>query len=1037
MNNPDLSQTARQSTGYRWAGTFLAIFALLALILSWPLVTGLSSRLPGTATWAFDESTFAWNIWYFKHALLDLHTSPLHSELIWYPLGIDLILYTYNFFNALIALPLQVAINLPLASNLTLLLATALSGLGAYLLTYYVLRAAYFAGAAERTTHHTVRNTQYAIRNTQYATRNTHHAHLAAFLAGLIYAFASNRAIYAALGHYDMVTTQWLPFYALYLLKMLREPRLKNGVLAGLFFALAALAEMIFASFLALLSLIILLAGWRELRSRWAALGRLVLAAAVAALIWAPVLVPIAREFLRGDYALEGWGESVKLSVDLVGLVTPTDLNPLVWATDAQGAPPVERWQAALRAVEEGKSRFSDINTVFLGWITLALAVLGGWFGRRRLKGWIWSALVFGVLCLGPLLQINGRYRFSLDNLLPEGVTFPLPFAFLHFIPFVSANRAPNRNSVILMLALAVLAGYGAWRVLGVGRRGDAGTRGRGDTGTRGRGDAGTRGHGDAGTRGRGDTETRGHGDKETRGHGGKETRGHGDKETRGHGDTETRRQGNKGDPLSTRLPVYLSTSLLAILILLEHLAVPLPTTDARVPAVYRRIAQEPDEFAIMQLPLGWRNSFGVLGSEQTQLQYFQTAHGKPIIGGNISRAPAFKMDYFARIPLFKAITDLEMYRDLPPELDAAARAQAAELMALYNVRYFITTPPIPGRYPYQDTWQRTEAYALDVLPLEQPALWEEGGYRVYRVRQPGLTFPFRVDLGTPGIEPYLGQGWDINLQEQPYNATASWATATVADLYLPLDSARDVTLRLSIAPLTYDGAPAQKVSITFNGAPVLRDHILVPGWQSLETPVPASATRRGPNRVRLSFAWVVSPRTSFPDPASRAVIGTTGVASPVNLEVHGFSEAFVTATDATGEVADLSSGRRGYNVAVLDRRTGRLLDRQGFDTAANPYEADALAAYLARVPHGHIVVLATKGNATDHVTPGLVAALRNVGSRVADAADLAGMSHALVGVQGAAPGTAAEAINPDSAYLRVAGDFRTLAAAVDWAEVE
>ena len=119
--------------------------------------------MPGTATWAFDESTFVWNIWYFKHALLDLHTSPLHSELIWYPLGIDLILYTYNFFNALIALPLQLAFNLPLASNVTLLLATALSGLGAYLLAYYVLRTAYSRGFPTRS-----RNPRSAIRNTHY-----------------------------------------------------------------------------------------------------------------------------------------------------------------------------------------------------------------------------------------------------------------------------------------------------------------------------------------------------------------------------------------------------------------------------------------------------------------------------------------------------------------------------------------------------------------------------------------------------------------------------------------------------------------------------------------------------------------------------------------------------------------------------------------------------------------------------------------------------------------------------------------------------
>ena len=99
--------------------------------------------------------------------------------------------------------------------------------------------------------------------------------------------------------------------------------------------------------------------------------------------------------------------------------------------------------------MEEGKGRFSDINTVFLGYVTLALAAarrVGGPTPRcGRGSG---AALVFGVLALGPLLQISGRYRFSLDNMLPEGVTFPLPFTLLHFIPFINANRAPNRNSV-------------------------------------------------------------------------------------------------------------------------------------------------------------------------------------------------------------------------------------------------------------------------------------------------------------------------------------------------------------------------------------------------------------------------------------------------------------------------------------------------------------------------------------------------------------------------------------------------------------
>lgn len=944
-----VSQPTRPARAFQFVWGVLALLAVLALALTWPLAANLSSRLPGTATWAFDESTFAWNIWHFKHTLLDLHTSPLHSELIWYPLGIDLILYTYNFFNALIGLPLLLAFNVPLASNVTLLLATVLSGLGAYLLACYVLRATYLADA------------------TASVSRITHHVRPAALLAAIIYAFASNRAVYAALGHYDMVTTQWLPFCALYLIKILREPRWRNAALAGLFFALAALAEMIFASFLALLSLVLLLVSWRGLRMRRVVLARLAVAAVVAALIWSPVLLPVAREFVSGDYALEGWGEGVKLSADLAGLVTPTALNPLGnrdWGRAAGG----DRWAAALRAVEEGKSRFGDINTVFVGWITLALALLGAWVGRRKLRGWIWSALVFGVLCLGPLLQINGRYRFSLDKLLPEGVTFPLPFAFLHYIPFVSANRAPNRNSVILMLALAVLAAYGmAWLV------------GRTVNGKR----------------------------------------------------PTTQHVARSASPL-----VYLSTSLLATLILLEHLAIPLPTTDATIPAVYRQIAQDPGEFAIMQLPLGWRNSFGVLGSEQTQLQYFQTAHGKAMIGGNISRAPDFKLAYFGRLPLVQALTDLEMYREVSPGVDAAARAQAGALMALYDVRYFVTTPPIPGRYPYQDTWQRTEAYALDVLPLEKPARWEQDGYKVYRVNQPPLAFPFRADLGTAGVEPYLGQGWTAGADEQPYNATANWAIAPVAEFYLPLDSPRDAALRLAIAPLGYDGAPTQSVSIYVNGESVLADHALAPGWQTVEACVPAAATRRGPNRITLTFAWTASPRQVFPDPVSRAVIGGTGVVSPVNLDVRGFSEAYISAFDADGREAKASVGRRGYNVAVFDARTGKLLDQRGFDTAANTYEADTLAAYLVAIPHGRIVALATKENATANLTPATIAALRGLGSRVSSATDLAGQAHALVGVQGAAPGSAVEEIKPADAFVRVAGDFRSLAAAVDWVEL-
>ena len=89
----------------------------------------------------------------------------------------------------------------------------------------------------------------------------------------------------------------------------------------------------------------------------------------------------------------------------------------------------------------------------------------------------------FAVFTLGPLLQFKGRFLFPLDNLLREqglaqDVTMPMPFALLHYLPIIKANRVPNRFSVVLSLALAVLVGYGAHWILSRAASGRAARRG-------------------------------------------------------------------------------------------------------------------------------------------------------------------------------------------------------------------------------------------------------------------------------------------------------------------------------------------------------------------------------------------------------------------------------------------------------------------------------------------------------------------------------------------------------------------------------
>ncbi len=907
----------------------LAAYVLLSLALTYPLVLHLGTHVPGSETWAFDEYTFVYNQWWFKYALLDLGTNPLYSDYIWVPVGINFVLYTYTIFNAALSLPLQPYFNLALTSNLIMLFSTAMSGFGVFLLLRYLL--------AERRRSGRLSPSAYWW---------------AAWVGGALYAFAGNRFVYLALGHYDMVSTEWLPLFALFFLKTLRERRPIHPVLAGIFAAFAMLCEMIFGVFLALLALVLWLCErplkewWQAGRREWAALlGRLGLLVLSAGTLYAPMLVFILREMRKG-YLLSGWGDALILSADLFSFVTPTRLNP-IFGND---------WTAELAAVKQGTARFSDVNTVVVGIAAILLVILAGVVWRRTVRAWLASAVTFAVLCLGPLLQINGRYLFDLDGLQ---TTVPLPFIILHYIPIAKGNRAPNRNSVILMLAVAVLAGYAVAWIL---ERAEGRWRKRWTT---------------------------------------------------------------------PALSLLLCAGLLV-----EHLSVPLPLTDARVPAFYYQLAQEPGDFTILTLPLGWRDSFGVLGAEDTRTQYYQAVHHKRLLSGNSGRHEPAKTEYYASIPFFQALAGIELYQPADPALVRQAAEQAPALAYLYDLRYVVVHPPVPGRPPYSDTWDEAEQFVLQTMPLDPTPVYAQGGLRVYRVLQPPAQDGFRVDAGTAGWEIYRGEGWDRN--EDIGGATAVWATGAPARLFLPLREVKDRRLTLRLLPFDFPGAEPQKVEVRLNGHLLAPARELASGWQEYAWDVPAGYQRPGLNVIALTFSRFDAPRRVLP--AQRA-IGTTGVETPVDIEVHSADEAagdfaYITIGDERQKV-DGSTHRRGYNFAVLEPRTGRLVQKAAFDTAASAYEAQKMAEFLADVPAGYIVVGAVRGRGADRLTDEAVQALRSIGSGV-DPRQQPAWSHALIGVKGAPAGSASEVWQAGQSWLRVGSnpDARTLSAALDWAEL-
>jgi hypothetical protein len=149
-------------------------------------------------------------------------------------------------------------------------------------------------------------------------------------------------------------------------------------------------------------------------------------------------------------------------------------------------------------------------------------------------------------------------------------------------------------------------------------------------------------------------------------------------------------------------------------------------------------------------------------------------------------------------------------------------------------------------------------------------------------------------------------------------------------------------------------------------------------------------------------------------------------------MEVGDFGHIFV-------EGRDVSPNERGYNLAVIDPTTGVVEFTAHFDTFAAEIESQRLANLVAAIPPGHLVAVVVRDEASMHLTAEAIAALHAIGAQ----GDLQGRfcwSHAIIGVKGAAPGTAAEALSLTRPTEIVVGEGVVeprLVAAIAWIRFE
>ncbi|MCX6044496.1 MAG: hypothetical protein NT075_05235, partial [Chloroflexi bacterium] len=431
----------------------LVAYLLLTAIMTWPLVRNLTTAIPGDS---FDGWQNYWNLWWIKTALVEQIHNPYMTNALFYPTGVNLYFHTLNPFNGLLTLPIQLSTDLIPAYNAVVFFSWIMGGYGVYLLTLWVLGK----NAEDSPQHHDEQDRLAKIGQQKSA----------AFLAGLIFTFSPFHMAHL-LGHMQVMSLEWLPFYILYLLRALAASRrqqawVRSALLAGLFLILTGLCDWYFVLYLFFFTVIAIGWHWLPLRNQEvspqapqtspplttahrliSALRPALVAGALFVLVLAPLLLPMLREATEFSFMVRPSSDLYIFSASLMDFFVPNRLHPfflpasLTWIGN-QVAPPSE-------------------HTISIGYTALALTLVAAWKIRRQSAFWLMSAVFFLLLALGPHMHLGNITQTDIPSAGTASVEWT-PYAVLNqVVPFMRISRSVSRYALMVELSLAITAGLG------------------------------------------------------------------------------------------------------------------------------------------------------------------------------------------------------------------------------------------------------------------------------------------------------------------------------------------------------------------------------------------------------------------------------------------------------------------------------------------------------------------------------------------------------------------------------------------------
>lgn len=427
----------------------------LSVLFTWPLVLnflpGSTNMAPGTLI--VDRDQILWDLWWVGRAIGTGH-NPFVTDFIWYPTPVSLYYHTLNLFNGLLVLPLVSLLPLTVLYNFIILFSFVMGGYGSFLLVRYLCG-----------------NRWAALVGSVVFTYSAYHI---ATMRGIL----------------QLTALEWVPFFVLFLLRAVYAPpwrtrrdvalwALRRALPAAFSLFLVSLVDWyytMYALMLApLLGLYLLVRflwermgaktsgqdGDANARSLWESIlepwARIAACIVIYLVMIGPILLPTVRELRTSTYMVPEQNAALSNSADLLAFFQPPRdhriwggffKNRVDWPFGNNTYEVYLTYTAlflgatALFATRRLRPRLSEeANTVDTA-------------GDGRLPGkWFWAAcsLVFFLLALGPVLQINGQ----------QVKWMPMPYSLVERLPVLNISRSPDRFDMPMTLCLGVLAGYG------------------------------------------------------------------------------------------------------------------------------------------------------------------------------------------------------------------------------------------------------------------------------------------------------------------------------------------------------------------------------------------------------------------------------------------------------------------------------------------------------------------------------------------------------------------------------------------------